>query len=182
MSVLLFRSLYCLFFSLGHCIVCSSFWSLYCLFFDLRLLIIPLVSSNFSYQSFLFNRNLTRNMCTCKWHTSVYRHRGYDRWNGLSMHIQPTLYYLRDSKGGKYIYGDRKLLALYLTTFLIIENRIYFVKMQYMYDLFLYGRRLSKLFNLCLILLSFWTIKYVKKNNNKTETKICFLSEKYHRC
>ena len=59
------RSLFVLFL-FGHCIVCSSFWPLYCLFFDLRLLIIPLVSSNFSYQSFLFNRNLTRNMCTSK--------------------------------------------------------------------------------------------------------------------
>jgi hypothetical protein len=39
------RSLvFCVVFFIDHCL---SFWSLYCLFFDLRLLIIPLLSSNF---------------------------------------------------------------------------------------------------------------------------------------
>ena len=57
-------SVYCLFFFLGQCIVCSSFlasvlsvllsWPLCCLFFFvLRLLITPLVSSNFPYLTFI---------------------------------------------------------------------------------------------------------------------------------
>jgi hypothetical protein len=40
--------LYCLFFKLLAIVLCSSnSWPLYCLFFNLRLLITPLVSSNF---------------------------------------------------------------------------------------------------------------------------------------
>jgi hypothetical protein len=51
-------------FCVDHCLSFCPFWTLYCLSFDLRLLIAPLVSSNFCYSSIAYR--VISHHITCK--------------------------------------------------------------------------------------------------------------------